>query len=275
MQVSDPSVIAGDDILYEERDGVAYITFNRPHVMNAASPRMRVLLPEFVARAEASAKVGCVVLTGAGRAFCAGADIKRLADPAEQGSTADTLLEGTEALRAHQRETVLRLHQMPKPTISAINGYAFGAGLSFAMSCDVRYAARSAKLSAGFGRIGVTGDTGLVWFLTQTIGRSATLDWLYTSEVITADEAARRGVVNQVFDDHEFADRIHEIAAKIAAGSARTNAGMKANVELASQTDLFTSLHQEALSIHCDLLSDDHKEAVTALVQKRPPQFRR
>ena len=264
-----------DDMLYEERDGVAYIIFNRPHAMNAGSPRMRLLFPEFVARAEASKDVGCVVLTGAGRAFSAGADVKRLADPNEQSAVADTLLEGTESLRAHQRSTVLRLHQMPKPTISSINGYAFGAGLSFAMSCDIRYAARSARLSAGFGRIGVTGDTGLIWFLTRTIGRSATLEWLYTSEVISADEAARRGVVNAVFDDDVFSGRVHEIAMKIASGSTRTNAGMKANVELALQTELSTSLYQEALSIHCDLLSEDHKEAVAALIEGRAPRFKR
>lgn len=258
-----------DDVLYEVRDRVAYITFNRPHVLNAMSPRSRVLLPDFVAMAEASPDVGCVVLTGAGRAFSTGADVKRLGNSEYQRSRADTLLEDVEALRRHQRLTVLRLHQMPKPTIAAVNGHAFGAGLSFAMACDVRYAARSAKLSAGFGRIGVTGDTGLIWFLTRTIGRAATLEWLYTSDVLEADEAARRGVVNQVFDDAEFAAKTHEIAAKIASGSARTNAGLKSNVELALESDLATSLHQEALSICTDMLSDDHREAVRALLEAR------
>jgi len=260
---------SGDHVVYEERDGVAYITFNRPEAMNAMSPEGRVLLAEHVARAETSSEVGCVVLTGAGRAFSAGADVKRLNNPAVQRSRADSLLTDVDALRRFQRQTVLRLHQMAKPTIAAINGPAFGAGLSFAMSCDVRYAARSARLSAGFGRIGVTGDTGLIWFLTRAIGRAATLEWLYTSEILSADEAARRGVVNRVFDDAEFAARTHEIAAAIAAGSARTNTGMKANVELALQTDLATSLHQEALSISTDLLSEDHREAVRALMEKR------
>lgn len=263
----------GDDVLYEEREGVATITFNRPQAMNAFSKRTRVLMAEFVARAEASANVGCVVLTGAGRAFCAGADVKRLNDATVQRSRADTLLEEVDALRAFQRQTVLRLHHMPKPTIAAVNGPAFGLGLSFAMACDVRLAARSATLSPGFGRIAITGDTGLIWFLTRTIGRSATLEWLYTSETLSADAAAARGILNQVFDDADFAASTREMAIRIAAGSRRTNAGFKANVELALQVDLATSLHQEALSISTDLMSEDHQEAVRALIEKRPPRF--
>ena len=264
---------AGDDVLYEERDGVAYITLNRPQAMNAMTPQMRLLLAEYVGRAEASSDAGCVVLTGAGRAFCAGADVKRLGDAQVQGSRADRLLGDVQALRQFQRRSVLRLHRMAKPTIAAVNGPAFGAGLSFAMSCDIRFAARSARLSAGFGRIAVTGDTGLIWLLTRTIGRAATLEWLYTGDILSADEAARRGVVNQVFDDDEFAAKTHELATKIAAGSRRTNAGLKANVELALQTDLETSLYQEALSISTDLLSEDHREAVRALLEKRAPRF--
>ncbi|MBV9840052.1 MAG: enoyl-CoA hydratase/isomerase family protein [Sphingomonadaceae bacterium] len=264
---------AEDEILYEEQDRVAYIRFNRPEAMNAFSREMRQLLAEHIARAEVSPAVGCIVLTGVGRAFSAGADVKRLGSSDVQRSRADTLLDDVDALRRFQRETVLKLHGMAKPSIAAVNGHAFGVGLSFAMCCDIRYAARSARLCPGFGRIAITGDTGLIWFLTRTIGRAATLEWLYTSEILSADEAAQRGVVNQVFDDAAFAERTHELAARIAAGSSRTNAGLKANVELALQADLATSLHQEALSISTDLLSEDHREAVRALLEKRPPRF--
>jgi 2-(1,2-epoxy-1,2-dihydrophenyl)acetyl-CoA isomerase len=273
MQHGSPAAAEGDEILYEERDRVAYIRFNRPAAMNALTLAMRPLLGDYIARAEASAEVGCVVVTGIGRAFCAGADVKRLNSTDVQGSRAGTLLQDTDALRQFQRRTVLRLHQMAKPTVAAINGPAFGVGLSFAMCCDVRYAARSARLCPGFGRIAITGDTGLIWFLTKTIGRAATLEWLYTSEIIVADEAAARRVVNRVWDDEDFVARTHEAAARIAAGSRRTNAGFKANVELALQADLATSLHQEALSINTDLLSDDHREAVRALIEKREPHF--
>jgi enoyl-CoA hydratase/carnithine racemase len=272
MEVSSPS--SEDVVLYEVRDRVAWITFTRPRAMNAMTQETRHLLPRYIAEAESSPEVGCLVLTGAGRAFNAGADIKRLDNADDQKSRADALHDYVDELRGHQRRTVLRLYAMGKPTIAAVNGPAFGAGLGLAMACDIRYAARSAKMSAGFGRIAVSGDTGLTWFLTRTIGRAATLEWLYTNEIIDGAEAYRRGAVNKVFDDEGFAERVHAIAAGIAAGSARTHAGFKSNVELASQVDLVTSLHQEALSINTDLLTPDHKEAVRALIEKRAPRFR-
>ena len=262
-----------EHVLYEEREGMAWLTFNRPSAMNAMSQRTREVLPELIERAEHSPDVRCVVLTGAGRAFCTGADVKRLGEAEDREARARDLSGKVEALREYQRGTVLRLHHMAKPTIAAVNGYAIGAGLSFAMACDIRIAARSAKLCAGFGRIGVTGDTGLIWFLVHAIGRAATLELLYTSDMISADEGLRLGVVNKVFDDEDFAAQAQELAARIAAGSLRTNAGMKANVELALQADLAASLHQEALSINADLLSADHREALAALLEKRKPNF--
>ena len=156
-----------EDLLARVEDGVAVLTMNRPERRNALSPAMLDALARTLADAEADDDVGCVVLTGAGGAFCAGGDVKAMAEGEGNGISFDARVHRQ---RLSHRATAGRLHEMPKPTIAALGGAAAGAGLSLALACDLRYAARRAVLTTAFAKVGFAGDYGGTWFLTRLVG---------------------------------------------------------------------------------------------------------
>ncbi len=268
-----------DDLLGTVDDGVATLTFNRPERRNAFSPAMLDALSRTLAQLELDDGVRCIVLTGAGGAFCAGGDVKAMAGGSSgDGSPATGAPSATydgmvHRQRVNQRETSGRLWRMPKPTIAVMPGPAAGAGLSLALACDLRYAARGAILTTAFAKVGFAGDYGGTWFLTRLVGAAKARELYFFSERITADEAERLGIVNAVFEPDELQENASRLAHRLAAGPSIAYRYMKENLNRAVHGELFECLDMEAAHhIHTGTTAD-HREAARAFVERREPVF--
>jgi 2-(1,2-epoxy-1,2-dihydrophenyl)acetyl-CoA isomerase len=267
-----------NDLIGRVDDGIGVLTMNRPDRRNAMSPAMTSALARVLAQLEVDDDVGCVVLTGAGGAFCAGGDVKTMAEnPRTEGGGAgrrSTIDESIHLQRLNQRATSGRLYEMPKPTIAALPGAAAGAGLSLALACDLRYAAESAVLTTAFSRVGFAGDYGGTWFLTRLVGPARARELYYLSPRITAAEAERMGVVNAVFADDRLEDEVMAIARRLAAGPRVAYRYMKENLNRAVFGELGECLDMEAAHHIRTGLTEDHREAVAAFLEKREPAFK-
>src|SRR3954451_18663083 len=186
------------DLIETVADGVATLTLNRPENLNALSDEIRLGLLESIYRLGHDENVGCIVLTGSGRGFCAGGDVKTMA-----GRSARVFEERAEGIRQSNRIPML-MHTTPKVIIGMVNGVAGGAGLSMAAACDLRIAARSARFGTGFIKIGLPGDWGGTWTITRLIGTAKARELFFTGDIIGAEEALRIGLVNKVVDDAEL-----------------------------------------------------------------------
>ena len=271
-----------EDVLFEKRsDGVAVITLNRPDSLNAMGGQLMPLLSRYLVESSNDRSVRCVVLTGAGRAFCAGGDVKGMAagrDPVlrsngEAPSVAGAFAAGVENLRASQRATSYMLHTMPKPTIAMINGHAVGAGLSLALACDMRIASDRAKLGTVFRNVGFSGDFGGSYFLQKLVGMGKARELYFTGEILDAASALAIGMVNRVVEHDRLAEETMVIASNIASGPTLAFARMKENLNRAETCDLMTLLDQEALNMSLSGTTNDHREAAKAFVEKRAPSF--
>jgi 2-(1,2-epoxy-1,2-dihydrophenyl)acetyl-CoA isomerase len=266
-----------DDLLAEIDDGVAVITMNRPERRNALSDAMLTALGAVLGRAEADDAVGCVVLTGAGGAFCAGGDVKgmaaRHADGASSrpGRSIDAVIHRQ---RLSQRATSGRLWSMPKPTIAALPGPAAGAGLSLALACDLRFAVRGAILTTAFANVAFSGDYGGSWFLTRLVGSGKAKELYYFADRLTAEEAERLGIVNATFAAADFEREVMSRARRLAAGPSAAYRYMKEKLNRAVTGDLADCLDLEATHHVHTGLTEDHREAASAFVEKREPRFR-
>ena len=202
------------DVIFEKRDnGVAFITLNRPDSLNAMGGDLMPLLAQHLDECRWDGAVRCVVLTGAGRAFCAGGDVKNMAAQGAAGgdgkrSPAASFAYGVDELRESQRRTSYTLHTMPKPTIAMVNGHAVGAGLSLALACDIRIASDRAKFGTVFRNVGFSGDFGGSYFLQRLVGNERARLLYFTGQILEADEAQRIGMVSKVVpqDDLERGD---------------------------------------------------------------------
>jgi 2-(1,2-epoxy-1,2-dihydrophenyl)acetyl-CoA isomerase len=258
-----------DDLLADIDDGVAVLTMNRPHRRNAMSPAMMAAMDRILGELEVDDSVGCVVLTGAGSAFCAGGDVKAMAERAA-GQTIDAAIHRQ---RLVQRATSGRLWQMPKPTIAAIGGPAAGAGLSLALACDLRYAVESAVLTTAFARVGFSGDYGGTWFLTRLVGSAAAKELYYFSDRLSAAEAQRLGIVNAVFPAVDFDAEVKQRAGRLASGPRLAYRYMKENLNRAVGGVLGECMDIEATHHVHTGLTEDHREAAKAFVERREPRF--
>jgi 2-(1,2-epoxy-1,2-dihydrophenyl)acetyl-CoA isomerase len=259
------------DLLEAVKDGVAVLTLNRPDRLNAMSPAMLDAMLDALPRLADDAAVGVVVLTGAGRAFCAGGDVKAMAEGREFGG--DTLEERASALRA-QMEVSRWLHEMPKPTLAMVRGAAAGAGLSLAMACDMRIAGNSARFAPAFARVGYSGDFGGSWFLTQLVGTAKARELYYTAEILSAEAALALGLVNRVVPDASLAEETMTLARRIATGPRVALRYMKRNMNAAEAGTLKDLLDLEAWHHTRCGMTEDHREAARAFVDKREPVFR-
>ena len=264
-----------EDLRAEIDDGVAVITMNRPDRRNAFSPAMVSALGAVLARVEADDGVGCVVLTGAGGAFCAGGDVKSMAAPPADGrdGAGPSLDARIHRQRLNQRATSGRLWSMPKPTIAAIGGPAAGAGLSLALACDLRYAVAGAVLTTAFAKVAFAGDYGGTWFLTRLVGSSKAKELYYFSERLSAQDAERLGIVNAVFAPADFEREVMDRARRLAHGPALAYRYMKENLNRAVSGDLGDCMDLEVTHHVHTGLTEDHREAAQAFVDKREPQF--
>jgi 2-(1,2-epoxy-1,2-dihydrophenyl)acetyl-CoA isomerase len=259
-----------DVVRVEIASRVAVITLNRPERRNALHYEMFDAIPRALDEFAARDDVGCIVLTGAGSAFCAGGDVTGEGErPGFDRQNADAhvgkLLADAQLARL--------LHEHPKLTLAALNGAAVGAGMALALACDFRIAAQSARLIGGWAQLGFSGDFGGAWFLTQLVGPSRALELLVSGRPLSADAARDLGLVNRVVPDAEFADGWSAWAHELADGPTRAFTGMKANVHDALRLPLAEALPRETDRMSASARTSEHREARRARKEKRPPVF--
>lgn len=250
-------------------DKVGTITLNRPDKLNALNAEMIQIVYDTLRDWAIDPNVGCVVLTGEGRAFCAGGDVSAMAAGEAEGRTLEEKVDG---LRRGQELCAL-LHSMPKITIASVNGFAMGAGLGIAMSCDLRLASDQAKFGTAYAKVGFGGDYGTTWQLTHLVGMAKAKELMVLADIIDATEAHRINLVNRVVPHDDLGAATQEWAGRIAHGPLVSYRWMKENINLAMQSDFRAILDREALThIRCGE-TEDHKEGSKAFVEKRAPQF--
>ena len=259
------------DVLEVVENGVAVLTLNRPERLNALSSAMLADLLEALPRLADDPSVGVVVLAGAGRGFCAGGDVKAMAEGTEMSGA--TLEERAQGLRSSM-EVSRWLHEMPKPTIAMVRGAAAGAGLSLALACDLRVAGDTARFTTAFARVGYSGDFGGSFFLTQLVGSAKARELYYTAELIDAAQALGLGLVNRVVPDARLEEETRALAGRIARGPRIALRYMKRNMNAAETGTLKDVLDLEAWHHTRTGMTEDHREAARAFVDKREPVFR-
>ena len=261
------------DLLAHVEDGVATITMNRPERRNALSGAMLEALARALAECETATDVGAVLLTGAGGAFCAGGDVKGMAEShaAAEPLDIDTRIHRQ---RLSQRATAGRLYEMPKPTIAALPGAAAGAGLALALACDLRIAADNAVMTTAFAKVGFSGDYGGTYFLTRLVGSAKARELYFLSDRVEMKEALSLGLVNRVVPAASLMSEAHALAKRLAEGPRVAYRYMKENLNRAAGEATMTDcLDLEATHhIHTGL-TEDHREAAKAFVEKRVPKF--
>jgi 2-(1,2-epoxy-1,2-dihydrophenyl)acetyl-CoA isomerase len=218
-------------------------------------------------------------LTGAGRGFCAGGDDRAQSERAEKAATGAegqapaSLEDRIQDLRQRQAEVSATLFEFPKVTVAALPGPAAGAGLSIALACDLRVAAPTAMITTAFAKVGFSGDFGGSWFLTRLVGLAKASELYLTSGKVTAEEAVRLGIVNEVLTGHDFPAEALAYAATFAKGPRVAYRYMKENLHRAQEVDLRTALDGEAAAMTRTAGTSDHREAARAFVEKRTPEF--
>ena len=262
-----------NDLLANLDGGILTLTLNRPEARNAMTGAMTNALATQLAWAEFERSVKCVVLTGAGKGFCAGGDVKGMAASGD-GTVGDNTIDGAiHRQRVNQRATAGKLFKMPKPTIAALPGAAAGAGFALALACDLRIMSSSAILTTAFARVGFSGDYGGTYFLTQLVGSAKARELYYLSDRVSAEEALRLGLTNWVCEPDDLAAKTREIAGRLAAGPTVAYRYMKENLNRAMAGDVDDCLDLEATHhVHCGQ-TQDHREATKAFVDKREPVF--
>jgi enoyl-CoA hydratase/carnithine racemase len=259
------------ELLCEIRGRVALITLNRPEARNALSDRLTPALRRMIKQCGDDPRVGALLITGAGNAFCAGGDVKGMGSNAAKAET--TIEQRVAELRVKQRTLTGALVAVRKPTIAALPGPAAGAGLALALACDIRIAAESAIMATGYTRIGLTGDYGIAWLLTRLVGTSRARELMFLSERIDARRCETLGLVNRVVPDVELAEAAFVLAKSLADGPSIALAYMKDNLDHAVTSDFLQSMDQEADHMVRAARTTDHKEAVRAFIDKRKPEF--
>jgi 2-(1,2-epoxy-1,2-dihydrophenyl)acetyl-CoA isomerase len=246
-----------EQLIETHENGVTTLTMNRPDARNAMTGEMIQALLEALPRLAQDSQVRCIVLTGAGGAFCAGGDVKGFASGASGGGQPPSVEERIAGLRGGFEVSKL-LHEIAKPTLAAIPGAAAGAGLSMALACDLRVALDSAKLTTAFAKVGLSGDYGVSYF---------------TAPVITGQQAFEFGLVNQVADADGYDAMVGEAAAQLAAMPTVALGYMKGNLNASYTGTLSQALDREAAGMARCFTTEDHENAAKAFVEKRAPEF--
>mgnify|MGYP001135291247 CR=1 FL=1 len=282
--------MAHDFIHVDEQDGVLTLTMDDARTRNALGPDMSNEINEELDRLESDPNLRVLVLTGKDPAFCSGANVRRFNQAIEEREAAaqqapaepplPSAWERMEARWMSQGQTdrsrflPLRLHNIQKPTIAAVNGYAMGIGMGIAISCDIRVASTEAGFSEAFIRNGLIPADGSCWQLPRMIGLGNTLLLQYTGEIVPADEAYRMGMVNKVIPHEELMDATMEIAQRLAHGPTYSMSLIKWLVHKSLYTDLEESLRISGAAQSIARQTEDHKEGVRAFLEKRQPEFK-
>jgi 2-(1,2-epoxy-1,2-dihydrophenyl)acetyl-CoA isomerase len=252
-----------DTITYVKDGPVATLTMNRPDRMNAMTNRMVLETGRALVQAAEDPELRVLVLTGAGRSFCPGADL--------QGVASGSINE--DRLRPEDFRVPVQLHNLPAVTIAAVNGACAGAGLGWALACDLRVAARSARFNTAFLDVGVAGDMGGPWSLGHLVGRAKARELYFLPEKFDADEALRIGMVNRVADDDAFQDEVNLVVDRLRAAAPIALRTMKANFLDAERMDLAAFVGVETERHTRMFTTEDTREAFAAKVEKRAPRF--
>jgi 2-(1,2-epoxy-1,2-dihydrophenyl)acetyl-CoA isomerase len=256
------------DLLETIEDGVALLTLNRPERLNAFSPEMLAGLKEALPRLSADPAVGAIVITGAGRGFTSGGDVKTM-KAREEGRSLEQRVEGYRAMHV----IPMLMRTLPKVIIGMVNGPVAGAGLGLCLACDLRVAGRSARFATGFANVGYSGDFGGSWLLTRLVGTAKAREMYFLNEMVDAGQAADLGIVNRVVDDAALQEETMALARRIAAGPRVALGYMKRNLHAAETEPFATVLEMEGIHQARAGLTEDHQEAVAAFVEKRKPRF--
>ena len=256
--------MAYETIIYEKENGVATMTLNRPQALNAFVPQMNKDIIDALKAGERDPEVRCFMITGAGRAFCAGQDLK--------GRTPDQKGSLGASLREKYNPMIRQIRQMEKIVIAAVNGVAAGAGCNFALACDLRVASEDAKFIQSFVRVGLAPDSGGSFILPRLVGLSKAMELLLLGETVDAHEAQRIGLVAKVFPTAEFSDSARKLAERIA-GAPRGIGLIKRAVNHATLPSLESDLEYEACLQEIAGRSSDYDEGVRAFLEKRTPTF--
>jgi 2-(1,2-epoxy-1,2-dihydrophenyl)acetyl-CoA isomerase len=254
-------------VLYDVREAVATITMNRPDAMNSLTAAMRAELLVSVERARDDGSVRAVVLTGAGRGFCAGQDLREHADRLERDLGLD------DAVRKHYNPIVRAITSMGKPVVAAVNGVAAGAGASLAFACDFRLVAEKAKFAMAFTGIGLAPDSGASWTLQRLVGPGRARELLMLGDVVDAGRALELGLVSRIVPGEELLAAARELAVRLAQGPTLAYAATKRALDFAATHSLSESLDLEAdLQDEC-VATADHANATSAFLNKEQPVF--
>ncbi len=265
-------------VLVDKRDdGVALLTLNRPNSLNALGEDMLPRLASTLRECSDDRAVRCIAITGAGRAFCAGGDVKRMdqrrANNEAESNPVGTVEAAARQLYESQMSVSEQLHTMPKPTVALINGHAVGAGQSIALACDLRIASERARFGTAFRNVGLSGDYGGSYFLQRLVGAGKARELYFTAQILSAEEAKVLGLVNRVVAHDELLSAGLTLCAELAAGPTSAMGRMKSNLTLGETGTLADVLRQEAQNMVMSRFDADHSEAVSAFIEKRPPSF--
>ena len=260
------------DLLETTDNGIATLTMNRPESRNAMSRAMVEAMHGALTRLATDPSVRLIVLTGTGRAFCSGGDVKGFAQAAAGNTPAMGFDQRVSDLRLRS-EVSRMLHEMPKPTLAVIPGPAAGAGLSLALACDLRIAADDAKLTTAFARVGLSGDFGGSYFLSHLVGASRARELYFTGRVVLADEALQMGLLDRVAPPDQLAATALQWAQELASLPTVALGYMKRNLNLGMRASLSDVLDAEAMHMVRTFDTEDHKGAAAAFVDKRQPRF--
>ena len=261
MAEADPTVLLEVDA----GTRVATITLNRPDALNSLTVPMKQALLAALRKVDRDAAVRAVVLTGAGRAFCAGQDLRERLEP-------DAAPLGVE-VRERYNPIIRAMRSSPKPIVGAVNGVAAGAGAALALACDIRIASETASFTLAFGRVGLVPDSGATWFLPRLVGDARAAEMALLNEPVRAEEAARIGLIGRVVAGDQLLGEARSVAAKFAAGAPKAIALTKRALATTWERDLDAALEYEAHIQDLAGRTSDHREGMAAFLEKRPPNF--
>src|SRR5262245_3691602 len=259
-----------ESLIYEAKDGIATLTLNRPDRLNALGGTLRDDLFDAVTRSAADPEVRVMVVTGAGKGFCSGGDVKAMGE-AKAGQRERPLIE---KIAPSRDRTLLAMREAPQPIIAAVNGAAAGAGMNLALGCDVRIASTAAKFAQAFVKRGLHPDWGGTYFLPRIVGTAKACELIFTGEVIDAAEALRLGIVSAVHQPEDLMPAAHALARKIADGPPIAIRLAKRAIYHSLECDLRQGLEVETYAQNLCYETEDAAEGIRAFVEKRPPAFR-
>ncbi|MFC4532483.1 enoyl-CoA hydratase-related protein [Sphaerisporangium dianthi] len=262
-----PDRPGGEHVLYSVEQGVATITLNRPDAMNALTIAMKAALLEALERARDEAGARAVLITGAGRGFCAGQDLREHAANLEAGVGLDN------TVRAHYNPIILAVAGMGKPVVAAVNGFAAGAGVSLALVCDFRVAAENARFAMAFSSIALAPDSGASWTLPRLVGAAKARELLMLGEPVDAASALRLGMVTSVVPEHELAASARDLAVRLAQGPTLAYGAIKQALDFSAAHPLEDALEVEADLQDACAKTEDHHSATRAFLAKQRPVF--